>query len=590
MVEKFWQLLLPAERRRALVLVLLMLVGMLFETVGVGLVVPALALMSRADLALRYPAVAPLLQALGNPSQSQLVVFGMFTLAAVYLIKALFLSFLTWRQMRFVYALQADFSQRLFIAYLRQPYTFHIQRNSAQLIRNAIREVDILTQNGVLQSLTFITEALVIAGVVLLLLYVEPIGALLAFGALALFGWGFYRVMRTPTLQWGRDRQLHEGMRIQHLQQGLGGIKDVKVLGREQEFVAQFGVHARGAARVGGLQQTMTLLPRLGLEVVAVLILAVIVAVLIGQGRGVNELLPTLGLFAAAAFRVIPSANRLISAVQIIRNSLPSVDVLHEEIQGLQHVRAPAAGGLQSRFAEALTFEDVEFAYPAEERTVVCGVTLRVAVGETVGIIGESGAGKSTLVDLLLGLLQPTRGAIRIDGVDIHADIRSWQDRLGYVPQTVYLTDDTLRRNIAFGIADAAIDDAAVWRAARLAQIDKFIRELPNGLHTKVGERGVRLSGGQLQRVGIARALYHDPDVLVLDEATSSLDTLTERGVMEAVRALHGEKTIVIVAHRLSTVEQCDRLLQMEQGRIVQTGKPAQLLAELRGAARMSNE
>lgn len=584
-VEKFWQLLLPAERRGAIVLLLLMLAGMVFETLGVGLVVPALALMSRADLVLRYPAIAPMLEALGNPSRGQLVVLGMFTLAVVYLLKALFLSFLTWRQMRFVYTLQADISQRLFVAYMRQPYSFHIQRNSAQLIRNAIREVDILTQNGVLQSLILTTEALVIAGVVLLLLYVEPAGALLAFGALTLFGWGFYRATRKSSLQWGRDRQLHDGMRIQHLQQGLGGIKDVKVLGREQEFVAQFGVHARGAARVGGLQQTMTLLPRLALEVVAVLVLAVIVAVMVGQGRAVDELLPTLGLFAAAAFRVVPSANRLISAVQIIRNSLPAVEVLHEEIRGLEHVRVPAARGLHSRFAEALTFEDVEFAYPADDRPVVCGVTLRVAVGETVGIIGESGAGKSTLVDLLLGLLQPTRGAIRVDGVDIHVDIRNWQDRLGYVPQTVYLTDDTLRRNIAFGLADSAIDDAAVWRAASLAQIDKFIRDLPDGLDTKVGERGVRLSGGQLQRVGIARALYHDPDVLVLDEATSSLDTLTERGVMEAVRALHGEKTIVIVAHRLSTVEQCDRLFQMEQGRIVQAGKPAQLLAALRGAA-----
>ncbi len=559
----------------------LMLLGMAFETLGVGLVVPALLLMSRADLTARYPGLAPWLGELGNPSREQLVVAGMLALVAAYALKAAFLGFLTWRQMRFVYGLQAAISERLFTTYLRQPYTFHLQRNSAQLIRNAIGEVNILTQNGVLQALTFLTETLVIVGILVLLLYVEATGAVVAIGTLGLFGYLFYRLTRARTLRWGEARQLHDGMRIQHLQQGLGGVKEVKLLGRESEIIGQYGIHARGAADVGERQHTLTQLPRLALELLAVIALAVLVAVMVSQGKPIDELLPTLGLFAAAAFRVMPSANRIINAVQVVRHSLPVVDVLYDELRApVTSVPAPRAEASQP-FRSALVLDDVYFWYPNTTAAALAGVSLHVNCGETVGLIGESGAGKSTLVDVFLGLLTPGRGTICVDDRNIQDDLRAWQDNIGYVPQTVFLTDDTLRRNIAFGVADGDIDDAEVWRAAGLAQIERFIRELPEGLETQVGERGVRLSGGQLQRIGIARALYHNPDVLVLDEATSSLDTVTERGVMEAVRALHGQKTVIIVAHRLSTVEQCDRLYRLEAGHIVDEGSPARLLRAL---------
>jgi ATP-binding cassette, subfamily B, bacterial PglK len=582
--SKFWRLLTGKERRSAIVLLALMLVGMIFEMFSVGLVVPALALLSRADLT-RYPGFARWLMRIGNPSRDQLVFVGMLGLVGVYAVKTVFLSILTWRQSRFVFALQADISQRLFMTYLRQPYSFHLQRNSAQLIRNAVNEVDILTLSGVLQALVFLTETFVMVGILVLLVYVQPLGALLACGTLTFFGWGFYWLTRTRTLRWGKARQMHDGMRFQHLQQGLGGVKDVKLLGCETEFVAQYGIHACGAARVGELQHTLTQLPRYAVEFLAVVALAVLVTVMIGQGRPFGELLPVLGLFAAAAFRVMPSATRIINSAQIVRNSLPAVNVLHHEFCELnQHAPQPKSAAVN--FRHFLTLDDVHFQYPDSENPALSAVRLRIASGETIGIIGGSGAGKSTLVDLVLGLLAPSGGVIRVDDLDIQSNLRGWQDKVGYVPQAIYLTDDTLRRNIAFGIADSEIDETAVWRAARLAQIEHFIRELPQVLATKVGERGVRLSGGQLQRIGIARALYHNPDVLVLDEATSSLDTATERSVMEAVRALHGEKTIIIVAHRLSTVEQCDRLFRLEGGRIVETGDPAQVIATVRGAVK----
>jgi ABC-type multidrug transport system fused ATPase/permease subunit len=307
--------------------------------------------------------------------------------------------------------------------------------------------------------------------------------------------------------------------------------------------------------------------------------------VLVTRGQPLDALLPTLGLFAAAAFRIMPSANKIITAIQIVRNALPAVDELDQELQTL--VPTGAVSTLAPmQFRSELTLNDVHYAYPGAAGPALCGVSLQIRAGTTIGIIGGSGAGKSTLVDVILGLLAPERGAIRVDGVDIAVNLRGWQRQIGYVPQSIFLTDDSLRRNIAFGLADAEIDEAAVWRAAKLAQLDDFIGSLPQGLESQVGERGVRISGGQLQRVGIARALYHNPNMLVLDEATSSLDMATERDVMEAIRVLHGEKTIIIVAHRLSTIEQCDQVFRLEAGRIVAAGAAANLIAAAHAAVR----
>ena len=574
--KKLWSMLDADERLSAGVLLGLMLIGMLLETLGVGLVIPALALMTQADLPAKYPALAPWLAALGNPSNERLVVGGMLTLTAVYAVKTVFLGFLALWQARFVYNLQARLSTRLFSSYLHQPYTFHLQRNSAQLIRNTTNLVGEVT--GVVeQGLMLVTELLVLFGIALLLLLVEPLGALVVVSTLGLAGWTFHRVTRARVLRWGGARQRHEGLRIQHIQQGLGGAKEMKVLGRETQFVIEYEQHNTGSARIGQLQSTLKALPRLWLELLAVTGLAGLVVVMIAQGKPLEALLPILGLFAAAAFRFMPSVNRVLLAVQTMRFFLPGIDNFYAELSLLDPAR-----GLHRRqslaFGDALSLEHVTFQYPAAESHALVDVSLSIRCGDSVGFIGGSGAGKSTLVDIILGLLTPTAGTVKVDGVDIQGRLRDWQDQVGYVPQSIYLTDDSLRRNIAFGLPPEEIDEESVLRAVRASQLDKFIGQLPLGLDTIVGERGIRLSGGQRQRIGIARALYHDPAVLVLDEATSSLDSETERGVMEAVRALHGEKTILIVAHRLSTVEHCDRLYRFEGGRLVQEGDSTAML------------
>lgn len=578
--RKLWEILNAAQQRRAVMLLALSVVGMVMETLGVGLVIPALAVMTQPDLATRYPQFAPVFHALGGPSQARLVVIGMLVLVAVYALKAVFLGVLAWWQMRFVYGVQAELSERLFTSYLRQPYAFHLQRNSAQLIRNAVTETNLFAQTVLVASLSVLAESLVALGIIALMLVVEPVGTIVVIGILGTAVWAFHRTSRRWIGQWGAARQEHEGRRIQHLQQGLGGAKDVKLLGREDDFLKEFGRHNAGYARVGGRFGFLTQLPRLWLEFLAVSGLAVLVTVMIWHGRSIESLLPALGLFGVGAFRLMPSANRILSGVQNMRYGMPAINVLHAELRSLPPSHAPERGR-QLPFRDAIRLENVTFQYPAAERPALNDVTLSVPRGSSVGFIGTTGAGKSTLVDTLLGLLTPDAGRVTVDGVDIRDHPRGWQDQIGYVPQSIFLTDDTLRRNIAFGIPDALIDDAAVIRVVCAAQLDSLVDELFEGLGTVVGERGIRLSGGQRQRIGIARALYHDPAVLVLDEATSSLDTETERDVMETVRALQGNKTVIIVAHRLSTVDQCDIIFRLERGRVVGEGAAAAMLGPL---------
>ena len=296
--------------------------------------------------------------------------------------------------------------------------------------------------------------------------------------------------------------------------------------------------------------------------------LVALVFTMLAQGRTLVAVLPTLGMFAAAAFRLLPAINRILFASQVLRYGLPIIDNLHAELN-LRSTETHGRGTNKYSFRQTLEFRNVAYKYPDATQPALDGVTLTIRRGESVGFVGTSGAGKTTLVDILLGLLDPDSGEVCIDGFNIKNGPRDWQDQIGYVPQTIFLTDDSVRRNVAFGIPDSKINAESVRRALRAAQLEEFVHNLPEGLNTMIGERGVRLSGGQRQRIGIARALYHDPAVLVLDEATSALDTATESGVMEAVKELQGTKTVIIVAHRISTVQYCDRIYRLEKGRLM---------------------
>jgi ABC-type multidrug transport system fused ATPase/permease subunit len=361
----------------------------------------------------------------------------------------------------------------------------------------------------------------------------------------------------------------------------------VKILGTEEYFAIQYGENLYKNSEVVRRFSIAQTLPRFGLEILTIIGLAVLVSTMVLLDSELAEILPVLGLFGAAAFRLLPAVNRLINNFQIINVSRPQVDEVFKDLDLPEPTNQKKSD--RSVLRNNITVNDISFSYSESLEDVVSEVSVKIGRGEAVGLIGSSGSGKSTLVDILLGLLEPKSGKVLVDGRDIYDDLRGWQDQIGYVPQSIFLTDDTLRRNVAFGLPNDMIDDDAVKSAIRSAQLEDFVANLSEGMETVVGERGVRLSGGQRQRIGIARALYNSPDVLVLDEATSSLDTETEHGVMQAVQALQGDKTVIIVAHRLSTVEYCDRLYRLENAQIVDEGTFSEVTSRTKDLPRDSD-
>jgi ABC-type multidrug transport system fused ATPase/permease subunit len=550
------------------VLGVLITIGTMLEALSVGAVMPAIILLGDAQAVRRYPPFESALQFLGLRPGASLALLGAAALVAIHVVKAGFLAFLADRQSRFVFAVQLQLSQRLFSTYLGQPWLFHLQRNSAQLTRNLVNEVNMAALIGLQAMLTLATESLVLACVGALLLAVEPVGTLAFAALLALASWGFHRLTRAATAQAGAARQLHEGLRLQHLQQGLAAVREIRLSGCEREFAERYRVHSAGAADAGRWLATLQQMPRLWLELLAVVSLALLIAVLAARGTAPASLLPVLALFATAGFRLMPSVQRLMSAWQALHYARPAIDVLHAELALNTPTHADVARQLLPPLYTGLEVQGVTFTYPHAPKPALADASLAIRRGEWVAVVGASGSGKSTLVHIVLGLLTPDRGHVRVDGADVRSALRAWQDQIGFVPQTPCLIDDTVRRNIAFGLHDDRIDTQAVWRVLQAVQLAEFVRDLPQELDTPLGERGVRLSGGQLQRIALARALYRDPAVLVLDEPTSALDAATECQVLESVRA-HGPRTVLLVAHRASTVARCDRLYTLEHGRVV---------------------
>lgn len=539
----------------------MMVSGALLEMMGIGLVIPVITVLTQPDVLLRNSIAAGLYQYAGHPSQQTLVVAIMLLLLSAYLLKNLFLAFLAWKQSKFIFSLQHTLSTKLFATYLRQPYSFHLQRNSAHLVRNLQGEMAMFINAALTPSIFVLAELLVVVGLFVMLMLIEPVGTTAIFGILFVAGWLYQHVTKIRVSDWGKQRLIHEGVRIKQLHHGLGGVKDVKLLGREADFLNQYNIHTKLSMKMNQRQAVMQQLPRLWLELLAISALSVLLISMSLQGKTMLAGLPTLALFTAVSFRLMPSANRIISAMQQLRFGLPVVELLHKELNLQNEILDEKTRPVPFKYS--LVLQNVSYSYPSSNKTAIQDISLTISQGAMVGFIGESGSGKSTLIDIMLGLLKPTTGTILVDGVNIQENLRSWQSQIGYVPQSIYLTDDTLRRNVAFGLAEKDINDEAVNSALKAAQLETFIQSLPDGINTIVGERGVKLSGGQRQRVGIARALYHDPTVLVLDEATSALDNETEAEVMVAVNALVNRKTILIVAHRLSTLSSCNYIYRI---------------------------
>jgi ABC-type multidrug transport system fused ATPase/permease subunit len=543
----------------------LILLGVLLETLSVGLLIPALTVLSQDDSSLNLPYVT----LKSSLSQSQLIQVAAGAIFLVYLLKNIFIGVSTWIQRGFLTKISTRLSARMLEIYIHQPYAYHLRHNSAVLIRNT-QDASMVVGGGVEPTLAVLSDGLIAASLFIVLVVVEPLGTLSVVAIFVGATMLFQRLTTNRLREWGKQRQEQKGKIIQSIQQSLGAIKDIQILGREQMFTE---VHREQQELDADLMRKINMtqvLPRLWLEIIAMGAMASLVVIMLWAGNEINVIVPVVGLFALSAFRVLPSINKIINGLQMLRVSRAAIETIHRDL-GL-YIPTDDSSTIEAFAFESLTTEALIFQYEQMDSEVLKGISILINKGEAIGFVGQSGSGKSTLIDILLGLLEPKSGSVRVNGLDIGFCKRSWQHIVGYIPQTIFLMDDSLRRNIAIGISDNEIDEVAIREALKSAQLEDFVASLPEGLDTVVGERGVRLSGGQRQRIGIARALYHRPSVLVLDEATSSLDTETEHEVMKAVQALQGDKTVIIVAHRLSTVEYCDRLYRLDAGRIVDEG------------------
>ncbi|MGE0445119.1 MAG: ABC transporter ATP-binding protein [Vicinamibacterales bacterium] len=565
-----WDVLLPRERTTLLIVLAATVVGSVAEAATIGLVVPFIGVLAEPasvnDSAWRIvSARLPIMP----PVQTVLVLGA--ALLGMFLVKNAYLTVLVHQQYRFVFSAQAALSKRLLLTYLRAPWTFHTQRNSAELLRDVNVEVPLVFGNVLNPLMVLATELLVTTAVVLLLVIVEPVSSLLCLVLLGGMTAVFYVVVRRRTTRLG-ERQFHlRADMIKAVTQGLGAAKETKVLGREEFFATEFARSADQCAAANTYLATISQLPRFFLETLVIGGIVGILGVMAWQGRDTAEALPMLALFAVAAFRLMPAMNRIVSCVANIRYHGKALRAVHHSLTTLTG-GGPIRDAL-GRETSAATFERLElrtlsYRYAGAERDAVSAIDLIIPRGAAVGITGPSGAGKTTLVDVIVGLLEPVQGDVFVDGEPVR-DLATWRRRIGYVPQQVYLLDDSVRRNVAFGLPDADIDDERVWAALRSAQLERLVRGERGGLEVTVGERGVRFSGGERQRLGIARALYHDPDVLVLDEITASLDVETEQEVTRAIRSLKGMKTLIIITHRLSTIEHCDMVYELAEGRLV---------------------
>ena len=558
--------LLQSKERSALGgLFALMLVGTLLETLSVGLLVPVLSVLTSTDSNVKFP--------FGtlhtNFQRSTIIWFVVVGVLIIYVVKNIFLALSVWIQRGFLTRLTARFGSQILEAYILQPFSFHLKKNSSTLIRNT-QDASVLVAGGIEPLLTLISEGLIAGALFLVLVAVEPLGTVVVVATLVLATMLFHRISDSKLQRWGTLRQFEKGKIIQTIQQSLGAVKDIQVLNRESWFLSAHKHHQEQDGRLLRRIITVQSLPRLWLEVMAIGGLTGLIGVMLSSGNEASEIVPVVGLFAATAFRVLPSINKIVGSKQQLKVSRSAIETIHSDLHLPKRKLSPDSVGLLS--FEKIEVNNLVFSYEGFENAVLNGVTIQVQSGEAVGFVGQSGSGKSTLIDIMLGLLDAKSGLVTVNGHDIDDVKQSWQQQIGYIPQTIFLMDDSLRRNIAIGISDNEIDEVAIVEALKSAQLEDFVASLPEGLDTVVGERGVRLSGGQRQRIGIARALYHRPSVLVLDEATSSLDTETEHDVMQAVQALQGDKTVIIVAHRLSTVEYCDRLYRLDAGRIVDEG------------------
>lgn len=566
------------ERKKFGLILVLMIGAALLETLGVGLMLPFVGIITNPDIINTQPVLNYVYELFNFTSYSSFMIFLVIIMMSLFIFKNLYLLAFFYVQYRILLNQQVKLSSQLLKNYLQKPYTFHLQRNSSDLLRNVTAEVPKVFQGMILPAFQLMTEILVITFILTLLVVTAPIATISAIAILGTSIAVFYTVFKKKISRLGTEQQAVTGKMIKWINQSLGASKDVKVTGKENFFIKSFQHYSQIKADNGRYIKMLDQSPRLFIETLLVATVLITMLIVIFQGANTAEIVTTMALFAMAAFRLMPSITRVLSMITQIKYNYPALEVVYNDLnidneEHTEQLKLSSEEKNTKTFKNQLRMDHVSYKYPSQEVHALNNVTVQIPIGSSVAFIGASGSGKTTAMDILLGLLKPQEGQITIDGQEISKQKKLWQRNIGYIPQVIFLSDDTILRNIAFGIEEDAIDEEAAWKALEQAQLKEFVESLPESIHTNIGERGARISGGQRQRIGIARALYHDPQILFMDEATSALDNETEKEIMSSLNKLKGAKTLIIIAHRLSTIENCDIIYEMKNGLLVNVRK-----------------
>lgn len=566
------------QRRKTMYLFGVILLGSLFEMLGVSIILPFIQSILTPEEVVKKWYVAPIINFFNIRDPYSIIICCGIAIIVLYLIKNVYLLIAAYAQSKFKCGFQKDMSVHLLKAYMNRPYTYFLKTNSAEIMRGI--NTDVVGSFEIIHvGFKLLAEFLSVLLISLFIIYMDPF---MAIGIIVLAGISFLAItfgFKQKLSEIGKQQRKANAKRMKYAYEAVTGFKEIKVMQRADFFVDEYN-HAYEEQRTIDIRfETINAAPERIIETVCIAGLIIVICIRLGLGVDAETFIPKLSVFAMAAFRILPSISRMAGYLNSLVFYRPALEGVYQELREVEKYQdyllkyrsdnsiVSGKESLKESFDSQLEVKNISWHYENSKLNVLEQLSLTISKGESVAFIGVSGAGKTTLADSILGLLQPQKGEILVDGIDIFTIPKEWSEIIGYVPQSVFLTDDTLKANISFGIPEKDIQIDKIWKALEQAQLKEFVENLPDGLETIVGERGIKFSGGQRQRVAIARALYYNPDILVLDEATSALDNDTEFAVMGAIDALQGEKTLIIVAHRLSTIKKCDKIYQVKEGK-----------------------
>ncbi len=574
--KKFNKVLNKKQKSRVVVLIFMILIGAVLETLGVSMIYPLIETVMMPEVFEQNAMIVWICNVLGYTSAEQFVTFMLLALIFIFIFKNLYLLLLYYVQHSFITNSQYRISRDLLKVYLNRPYEFYLNASTGDIMRTVYSDSTGIF-NLLLQCMQFVTEFMVAIFLGTYLLIIDPVmtivmGILLV--GITLLSSAF---LKPRISRIGEESRQQQSKMYKTIMQSINSVKDVKVYAKEDAFLGIYRKYGKRYYNLARDHEVLSSVPRLAIEAFSLSGVLAYMAVMMKLGQNVQTMVPQLSAFAVAAVRLLPSASRINTYLANIAYYRPTLDYVYANVELPKNVdeRAAEAKAVTEtdklKFHDCIKVEQLYYKYPNTDKYIFENARMQVPYGKSVGIMGPSGAGKTTVVDIMLGLLRVESGTITCDGVNVLEHYGQWLANIGYISQTINMVDDTIRANIAFGVDVDDIDDARVWQVLEEAQLADFVRNLPNGINTVIGERGVRISGGQRQRVGIARALYHDPEILILDEATSALDNDTEAAIMEAIENFHGRKTMLIIAHRLKTIENCDIIYKVENGKITES-------------------